>query len=83
MGAAGILGVALSIGATVMALSFALGHVSGGRFKSGHRPRRRRARQRQQRGRLYHRQGPAPPRIPTAGIIGGSIARRLQQELGA
>ena len=32
MGAAGILGVALSIGATVMALSFAIGHISGGHF---------------------------------------------------
>jgi hypothetical protein len=32
VGAAGILGVALSIGATVMALSFAIGHISGGHF---------------------------------------------------
>ena len=31
-GAAGILGVALSIGATVMALAFAVGHISGGHF---------------------------------------------------
>ena len=31
-GAAGILGVALSIGATVMALAFAIGHVSGGHY---------------------------------------------------
>jgi aquaporin Z len=31
-GAAGILGVALSIGFTVMALAFAIGHVSGGHF---------------------------------------------------
>lgn len=32
MGAAKILGVALSIGATVMAPSFAIGHISGGHF---------------------------------------------------
>jgi aquaporin Z len=32
VGAAGILGVALSIGATVMALSLAIGHISGGHF---------------------------------------------------
>jgi hypothetical protein len=32
MGAAGILGVALSIGATVMALLFAIGHILGGHF---------------------------------------------------
>jgi aquaporin Z len=31
-GAAGILGVALSIGLTVMALAFSIGHVSGGHF---------------------------------------------------
>lgn len=31
-GAAGILGVALSIGFTVMAMAFAVGHVSGGHF---------------------------------------------------
>ena len=31
-GAAGILGVALSIGCTVMALAFAIGHISGGHF---------------------------------------------------
>jgi aquaporin Z len=31
-GAAGILGVALSIGVTVMALAYALGHISGGHF---------------------------------------------------
>lgn len=31
-GAAGILGVALSIGFTVMALAFAIGHISGGHF---------------------------------------------------
>lgn len=31
-GAAGILGVALSIGFTVMALAFAVGHISGGHF---------------------------------------------------
>jgi aquaporin Z len=31
-GAAGILGVALSIGATVMALAYAVGHISGGHF---------------------------------------------------
>jgi aquaporin Z len=31
-GAAGILGIALSIGATVMALAFAIGHISGGHF---------------------------------------------------
>jgi aquaporin Z len=31
-GAAGILGVALSIGCTVMALVFAIGHISGGHF---------------------------------------------------
>ena len=31
-GPAGILGVALSIGCTVMALSFAIGHVSGGHY---------------------------------------------------
>jgi aquaporin Z len=31
-GAAGILGVALSVGLTVMALAFALGHISGGHF---------------------------------------------------
>jgi aquaporin Z len=31
-GAAGILGVALSIGCTVMALAYAIGHVSGGHF---------------------------------------------------
>ena len=31
-GAAGILGVALSIGSTVMALAFAIGHISGGHF---------------------------------------------------
>lgn len=31
-GAAGILGVALSIGLTVMAMSFAVGHISGGHF---------------------------------------------------
>jgi aquaporin Z len=31
-GAAGILGVALSVGCTVMALSFSLGHISGGHF---------------------------------------------------
>ena len=32
MGAAGILGIALSIGCTVMALSFSIGHISGGHF---------------------------------------------------
>jgi aquaporin Z len=32
LGAAGILGVALSIGATVMALAFAVGHISGAHF---------------------------------------------------
>jgi aquaporin Z len=32
MGAAGILGVALSIGFTVMALAFSIGHISGGHF---------------------------------------------------
>jgi aquaporin Z len=31
-GAAGIIGIALSIGCTVMALSFAIGHISGGHF---------------------------------------------------
>ncbi|HJZ30895.1 MAG TPA: aquaporin [Hyphomicrobiaceae bacterium] len=31
-GAAGILGVALSIGATVMAMAYAVGHISGGHF---------------------------------------------------
>jgi aquaporin Z len=31
-GAAGILGIALSIGATVMALAYAIGHISGGHF---------------------------------------------------
>ena len=31
-GASGILGVALSIGFTVMALAFAIGHISGGHF---------------------------------------------------
>jgi aquaporin Z len=31
-GAAGILGVALSIGGTVMALAYAVGHISGGHF---------------------------------------------------
>jgi aquaporin Z len=31
-GAAGILGIAMSIGATVMALSFAVGHISGAHF---------------------------------------------------
>ncbi len=31
-GAAGILGVAISIGLTVMALAFSLGHISGGHF---------------------------------------------------
>jgi aquaporin Z len=31
-GAAGILGVALSIGVTVMALAFSIGHISGGHF---------------------------------------------------
>ena len=31
-GAAGILGIALSIGATVMALALAVGHISGGHF---------------------------------------------------
>jgi aquaporin Z len=31
-GAAGILGVALSIGLTVMALAFSIGHISGGHF---------------------------------------------------
>ena len=31
-GAAGILGVAISIGLTVMALAFSIGHISGGHF---------------------------------------------------
>ena len=31
-GAAGILGIALAIGSTVMALAFAVGHISGGHF---------------------------------------------------
>jgi len=31
-GAAGILGIALSIGCTVMALAFSIGHISGGHF---------------------------------------------------
>ncbi len=31
-GAAGILGVAVSIGATVMALAYAIGHISGAHF---------------------------------------------------
>ena len=33
-GAAGILGITLTIGATVMALAFALGHISGGHFNA-------------------------------------------------
>jgi aquaporin Z len=32
VGAAGIIGVALSIGATVMVLAFSIGHISGGHF---------------------------------------------------